>query len=52
MMNALLYGLTMSLIGMVVVFVGLFILVALVWIMSIFCTGIDQRKKEQQALNK
>lgn len=50
MMSALLYGITMTLIGMVVVFVGLFILVALVWLMSVFCSGIEQRKKEQQSL--
>ena len=52
MLSAFWYGVTMTLIGMVVVFVGLFILVALVWLMSIFCTGFEQRKKEQQALKK
>ena len=52
MMDAVWYGITMTLIGMIVVFVGLFILVALVWLMSIFCSGYEQRKKEQQMLKK
>lgn len=47
MMSDLLYGFTMTLIGMVVVFVGLFILVALVWLMSIFCMGIEQKKLQK-----
>ena len=43
-LETLSYGLTVALIGMVVVFVGLILLVWMVRLMSIFCMGIDQSR--------
>ena len=43
------YGLTVAFIGMAVVFAGLILLVVSIEIMSVFCVGIDQKRKEKAA---
>ena len=49
MFDIIQYGLTVAFIGMAVVFAGLILLVVSIELMSVFCVGIDQKRKEKAA---